>query len=308
METKVTREELEEYYKDSIKEDANEEDIEDADIDVEDESEDTDEILTPDEAYDKYLNNEISYEKYYDICEDNDLGVGDIEYPDEEDSDIDIRALMLAKYFRVGYYDVDDLDGGEYSIYGVEGTWLVLTGDEAEEEAKNIVNDGIYNVGIAEYMGDDIDDYLDTDELYDWIYEDIKERYYTYSDGEIVKMAVDMGLYEEEDIYEVDEEESIEQRQLIYSDTVREDVDISDVVQELVEYEMDGIDCVEYMEDRFGKDWITDLNLEHFVDLDRYIDDCISSSGTGDIISSYDGRELHLGSADYDWYYAYRME
>ena len=255
--------------------------------------------LPIEDVYQAYLNGDITYDEYREICVDRDERV---EVPDIRDANYDPRAVLLAKYLDVDIDDIQEDGTNNYTVDGGEQEWLVLTADEAEDKTRESLEDG-----IAEDRYDADPSYMDDDALADLAYNEIVDWVDNWDDDEVVEYCIDNDLVDEGEIYAVDEEESIEQRRVVYSDEIREDVDINDLRDKVIEDKQDEYDNPrDYFEDHWGYDWYTDEFFRDYIDWDSWIDDVIESDGYAPTLAWYDGEEVDLGSIGNEDYYGYR--
>lgn len=253
---------------------------------------------------------EDTTEVHYDEDEYEEEPEEESEPEDEEDDDRDIRIVRLAEYLDVDYNDIEEEFTHCYSVDGGEQEWYVLTETEAYNEAYDSIESYIDDVGPVDAIGSYINDYIDRDVVIDWI-EELNETNVNdlYLD-ELVEECINRGLVEPGDVYEIDEEESIEQRRVVYSDNIKEDIDLDDLRDKLVnEYNDEIGDPYEYMEFNFGDDWVRDCSFDEngYIDVDSWIDDVIRGDGVAYELASYNGEEVELGKdEDGEELYGYR--
>lgn len=269
--------------------------------------EDDDLVLDTDE--------EDTTEVYYDEDEYNEEPEEEEETAEEEqdeDDDRDIRIVRLAEYLDVDYNDIEEEFTHCYSVDGGEQEWYVLTEDEAYNEAYDSIESYIDDVGPVDAIGSYINDYIYRDVVIDWIEGLNAENVNDLYNDELVEECINRGLVEPGDVYEVDEEESIEQRRVVYSDNIKEDIDLDDLRDKLIDEYNDEIgDPYDYMEFNFGDDWVTDCGFDEngYIDVDSWIDDVLEGDGVESELASYDGYEVRLGKdRDGEELYGYRRD
>lgn len=266
-----------------------------------------DDNRTADEvAYERYEDGEYSYEDYLNVCEQEEV---EPELPSLDDGDYDVRIIQLANYLGIKYDDIEDEGHNLYSINGGEEEWYVLTEEEADEKAREYLWNLIDDVGSELIEDGRLDNYINEDGLMDWIHDDEESIVYDMNDDELVEDCLNAELVEEEDVYEVDEEASLQEGEIVYSTNIRDDLDLDDLREQLIEKRCDDIDDpVDYMRWNFGRDWVNELGLDDYIDWDSWIDDVISYDGVGSQIASYDGGEEELGKdRSGNYLYGYRV-
>ena len=209
------------------------------------------------------------------------------------------RIEALAKYLEVSPEIVES--NGYDNEFMVDGeTYKVLTDEEADEEFENYCRSVWDDIGleIGGYISDSILEYaIDSDELADFVREDISNYVYDMSDEEVADECVNEGIVEAEDVYNEESD--------AYSPEIREDVDFDELREKLIESKFDEIDdYADYLksmgfDDEFFKNYIDeDKAVEIIMDAED-----VNGSGRG-AISGYDGEEHDLDNG----LYAYRID
>ena len=225
--------------------------------------------------------------------------------------EIQERINALAEYLEISPEDIKE--GYRENLFEVdEGSreYLVVTEDEAREEAKESILSLIDDLGLESF----------TESFREWIYnnatdtgwfedslreleelyvEDIEQETYDQDiyANRLIEELVDAGILDDEDLVPEDEED--EDSLLTY------DGDLDSLKEEYVDYLVDRAgDPVEYYVDNFGYDSMKDvIESNNLIDWDLVADQCIEEDGIAHNLSTYDGRELDLG----DGLFAYRM-
>lgn len=209
------------------------------------------------------------------------------------DSSEEARAKALADYLEVDVDIVESLGDNEFEVDGE--TYKVLTDDEADEEFENYCRNLWDEVGLdgMGYLADSILEYAcDTDELEDYVRDDISNYVYDMSDEEVAEECADAGIVEYEDVFDDDY-------------VLKDDVDLDDLREQLIDEKMnDADDPVDYLRD-LGYD---DDFFKDFIDEDKAVQaimdaEDVNGNGRGSI-SYYDGAEIDLDNG----LYAYRID
>lgn len=221
------------------------------------------------------------------------------------------RINALAEYLDISPEDIKE--GYRENIFEVdEGSreYLVVTEDEAREEAKESILSLIDDLGLQSFTKSAIDyivdNFVDRDwfedalrELEESYVEDIEEETYGQDKyaNRLIEELVDAGILDDEDL--VPEDEDDEDSLLTY------DGDLDSLKEEYVEHLLYGAgDPVEYYIDNFGHEDFKDVcEQNNLIDWDAVADYCIDEDGIAHNLSTYDGKELDLG----DGLFAYRM-
>jgi len=216
----------------------------------------------------------------------------------EYDSSEEARKEALAKYLEVSADIVESTGNDEFEVDGE--TYRVLTDDEADTEFEEYCRSLWQDVGLdgMGYLADSILEYAtDSDELGDFVREDISDYVYSMSDEEVADECVNEGLVESEEVY--DEESDS------YSPELRDDVDFDDLREQLIDEKFNQIDdYADYLRDSgLGDDFFA-----NYIDEDKAVEaimDAEDVNGTGrGSLAYYDGDELDLGNG----LFAYRID
>ena len=221
---------------------------------------------------------------------------------EDVESSQDEKITLLADYLGV---DPEDIEQSTYDdnvyIVDTDAEYLVCTEDEAEDYARQNIEDVWDDLGLESFTEDFQDwvvnyaideDYLETS-VRDYIEMDI----YDLVDEDVVEKAIDYDLIDREDAFEEDEDGFL---------VIKDDVIIDDLKEQLVDAEFDEIDdYAGWIEAQFGRDYLADMisSDPDIVDMDKLVDECIDWDGIAHFVATYDGNELDLGHD----LYAYRI-
>ena len=225
------------------------------------------------------------------------------------------KVKALAKELEISPEDIKE--GYRYDIFEIDGDsdhageeWMVLTEDEADQEAKDQI------IGIMDDLGLE----AFTPQFQEWILENcidgewfeeaheedcwaLIDEFDYESDDEfgtrLIRELYDADLVTDDD-FETDEEGEVDHSQLL------EDVDIEELKEALVDHMMEAEpDHVEWYKNVFGIEDLYKLVKDGKVDLDtdKIVQECIDQDGRGHFISSYDSVEHELENG----FYAYRQ-
>ena len=215
---------------------------------------------------------------------------------EKEDDSEDARKNALAKFLEINADEIESNGNNEFTCDS--GTYLVLTDEEAEDEfdasVRSLWDDlGIDEIGDASFKERIIEYATDEDELKGIVEDEIR---YSIEEGledeEVVARCVDEGIVEEESVYDED-------------GFVKDDVDIDDLREKLIEQELDSVDSYyEYLED-VGYPM---ENLVDYIDEDKVVEVIkdefdVNGGGRGGQLASYDGVE-----EEQDGFYIYRID
>ena len=195
------------------------------------------------------------------------------------------RIEALAKLLKV---EVEDLTTSKYDNRVFEnkeaGEYIVLTEEEAYEEAEEIIKDTIEECGIESFSECFQEWILDTCVDKDWFNEYVEEYYSNYIDD----------IRDEEANYEEYETRLDEEMDEAGVETEEEFLDclIDDAGNSIDWY----IDCFGYEE---FKSVCEECDL---IDWDNVIEEVISEDGIANSIATYDGKEYAIGE-----YLIYRL-
>lgn len=213
------------------------------------------------------------------------------------DSSEEARINALAKYLEVSADIIESVGNNEFEVDGE--SYLVLTDDEADEEFENYCRNLWDDVGLdgMGYLADSILEYAcDSDELGDYVRDDIANYVYSMSDEEIADECVNEGIVESEEVYDENSD--------AWTPELKDDVDFDDLREQLIDYKFNDVDdYAEFLRDA-GFD---DSFFSQFIDDDKAVQaimdaEDVNGSGRGSI-ASYDGDELDLDNG----LFAYRM-
>ena len=195
------------------------------------------------------------------------------------------RIEALAKLLQV---EVEDLTTSKYDERTFEneeaGEYIVLTEEEAYEEAKESIRNSIEDLGLESFSKDFqeliLDSYADTD----WFDAHLEQYYIEYIDD----------IREEESDYEE------------YESRLDEEMDYAEVEteEEFLDYLIEGAeDSIEWYIDNFGyKEFKYTCEENDLIDWDSVIEEVISEDGLANSIATYDGKEYAIGE-----YFIYRL-
>lgn len=218
----------------------------------------------------------------------------DVSSPEanEADHSAEARKAALAKYLGVKPEDVHDEGDDEFSCD--DGTYRVLTDEEADEEFDRSIRDAWRDMGL-ESVSDHfrewlLDNALNDDGYEGMVREECKMSVDDMDDDDVARECFDRDVVEDE----IDPED--------------EGVDMDDLrdrlIDKMAEDAMNGTTFGDYLRD-LGYD---DSYIKEYIDEDKAVeaikDDVIANgSGRGQEIAYYDGDEIDL---DGDLY-AYRV-
>lgn len=223
---------------------------------------------------------------------------------DNEENKMDKKQL-LANY--LGVEEDEIIDGYDKHVFEVDNgeEYWVGNYDEAYDEAVRQSRDIFEELGLdslTSWAKDFVlsnDRFVNTDELNDFMVEDI--RYYAseMDEDELVEVLYDKGILTDED-FEVDEDGAVD-----FTQCNRSRDDLIDIYVD----EMSDQDPFEYFEDMLGSDGFSRFLVDRgLLDLDEVARYCVDEDGIAHYIASYDGVEIELGEDDdKEEIYAYRM-
>ena len=195
------------------------------------------------------------------------------------------RIEALAKLLQV---EVEDLTTSKYDnrIFENEeaGEYIVLTEEEAYEEAEEIIKDTIEECGIESFSECYQEWILDTCVDKEW-FDGYLEEYYTYYIDDI------------RDVKAVCEE---------YETRLDEEMDEAGVntEEEFLDYLIeDAGNSIDWYIENFGYEEFKSVCEEcDLIDWDSVIEEVISEDGVAHSIATYDGKEYEIGE-----YFIYRL-
>lgn len=223
----------------------------------------------------------------------------DIQANDEAkvDDSTEGRKNALAKELGVDPSELEEVDDDTFAYD--DGEYKVLTDEEADYEAEEWARslwEDLGLEGVSDWMKDWIlENALDEDELEGVVDEDVRYSIDDMSDDEVVEESLDAGIVEEDDVYDED-------------GLLRDDVDIDDLREQLVEHRLDEIREDEGFGSYMLNTGFDDEYLSQYIDEDKVIEALVddmdtNGSGRGEAIASYDGDEIELDGG----LYAYRI-
>ena len=195
------------------------------------------------------------------------------------------RIEALAKLLKV---EVEDLTASKYDNRVFEnenaGEYIVLTEEEAYDEAKESIRNSIEDLGLESFSKDYQEWILDTCVDKEW-FDEYLEEYYTYYIDEIK-----------------DEESGYEE----YETRLEEEMDEAGVEteEEFLSYLIeDAGNSIDWYIDNFGYEEFKSVCEEcDLIDWDSVINEVISEDGFANSIATYDGKEYEVGE-----YFIYRI-
>ena len=206
-----------------------------------------------------------------------------------EDFDEDERIQALAKYLGIDSSEISNIY--DYEFETPEGDYLVVDEDEAEQLARDDIENFIDELGI-EGFSEGFKQWIENNALdTDWFKDAVTESIEAYAD-DIENESSSDDRFEnrlEEEMYEagIIDDEDLENGY---------DFDSSrfDFIERLVNNAGDPID---YCRDNFGSDWVSPVAKENnLYDIDEIVDEAINWDGVAHFISRYDGEEIELGN------------
>ena len=250
--------------------------------------------------YSRLTKKEQEWARYYEECDkrlEEGLTTEDIDAPEE-----DMRAVRLAQYLGI---TEDEIEQNEYNqnIYNVDGgeqEWFVGTWEDAREEALTAVEEFCDEVGLeglSNWMQRWVLNYaVDTDRLWNWCYDDIVDYVDEMSDDDVVYEIVERRIYDKSEVYEVDEEESLEQRKVVYTDKILDSVDVGKLRDTLIDEFYDNIeDPYDYLSEVWGEDYVNNsISDGGLIEWDDVYNKMLDEDGFGTWIASYNGKEVYL--------------
>ena len=195
------------------------------------------------------------------------------------------RIEALAKLLNV---EVEDLTTSKYDNRVFEneeaGEYIVLTEEEAYEEAEENLKNLVYDLGLELFSKSYQEWILASCIDKEW-FDEYLEEYYTDYINEIKDEEADYEEYESR----LDEEMG--------------DAGV-DTEEEFLEYLIEGSDdSIEWYIDNFGYEEFKSVCEEcDLIDWDTVIEEVISEDGVANSITTYDGKEYEVGE-----YFIYRL-
>lgn len=224
-----------------------------------------------------------------------------------------------------------------------EAEFIVGNDEEADEVAKENLNDSIESVGLREmFQPYYIEYYLDPDKVEEYFRqfyeEDMSYNTESYFDDEDKQLSdaqeelindleeklqilnqklssVELDMYDIEDEKDTEEYEKMEELR----DSIQEEIDETEQEIEDTKESPEGDIPDELVEEKI-KELIEEvktnpmyyldefsLDLEDFVNVEDLVDSVITNDGRGHIVSSYDGNEYE-SRVNGEWYFVYRIQ
>ena len=195
------------------------------------------------------------------------------------------RIEALAKFLGV---EVEDLTVSKYDERTFEneeaGEYIVLTEEEADEAAEEVVRNIIDDIGLESFSEDFQQWILDNCVYSDWFEDALQENIESYIED----------IRDEESDYEEYETRLAEEMGDAGVDTEEEFLDY------LIE---NAGDPIEYFRDNFGEEYFYETVEENdLIDWESVIEEAIAVDGCGHFIATYDGEENEM-----DEYFIYRL-
>ena len=225
------------------------------------------------------------------------------------------KVLALADELKISPEDIKE--GYRYDIFEIDGDsehageeWMVLTEDEADQEAKDQIIGIMDDLGLEAFTPQFREWILENCISGDWFQEVHEEDCWTLIDEfdyegddefgtRLVRELYDAGLVTDDDFEEIGEGE-------VDHEVLLEDVDIEELKAALVDHMMDTEpDHIEWFKNAFGTGDLYRLVKDGKVDLntDMIVQEAIDLDGRGHFISGYDSVEHELENN----LYAYRQ-
>ena len=215
----------------------------------------------------------------------------------------------LAKGLGVDENEIDEGRNNTFTVNNEE--YLVLTEDEADEAAKESIQNLIDAMGFESFSPDFQSHIIDwhLEESFFQEYMDDSNR--SYAEGiesessstfqnRLIEECYNSGIITDDDFEQDGDEPDY------YACTL----DTDELIDKYVDSKSNE-DPVEWYRSTFGDTELSDIlkSNPNIVDWDSVIDDSIEQDGRGNTLASYDGIELELANEDgYIEYYAYRTE
>ncbi len=224
-----------------------------------------------------------------------------------ESFDDEDRIQALAEYLGIDPSEISNTY--DYEFETPEGDYYVVTQEEAEQLAKEDIENLYDDLGLESFTTY-FRDWIIMNALdNDWFEEAVRESYESYVEAiedEASSMGYDNRLIEEihdhqvlsDDDFEEDEDGEPNLREL------KEGIDIDDKKEEFVDLLVENAgNAVDYCGDNYGWDWVAEMASQHnLIDMDEVVDQCIYEDGIAHFIARYDGEEIELENG----LYAYR--
>ena len=187
---------------------------------------------------------------------------------------------------------------------GEEGTYLVLSERDADDEFDTSIRNLIDEVGVDKAFGKvvNLDLYIDHDiadeKMFDFYEDDFYEQYADDSEY-IIEQMYDENLLRDSDFDEFDEYD-----QPIFSSCNKDEDELATIYANDRKDDMDYIDFLNYL-GYYGDS--LNAQLQDILDIDLLIYDLKDSYGRGTELAQYDNVEIELGEIDGEDYFAYKI-
>ena len=215
------------------------------------------------------------------------------------------RRELLASFLGI---EPDELkDGYDENVFeGDGGEWMVLTYEEAEQEADRQIREIFDEDGLYSFT-EDFQDWIVNnainqnqihdlmDDYYESYAEDIEDEDDTEFGNRLIQEMFSAGILKDED-FEVGDDGEIDHSM------VKDSVDLDTKENEFVERLAGQESPIEWLKGFYNDselaEFLTDNGL---IDLDAVVEECISLDGVGHFIATYDGDEADLGQGLYGY-------
>lgn len=227
--------------------------------------------------------------------------------PLTEDFDEDEKIQALAEYLGIDPSEISNIYDNEFET--PEGDYLVVDEYEAEQLARDDIENLFDDLGLDSFTPD-FKDWIIMNALdSDWFEDAVKESFEYYVEDiedEASSMGYENRLIEEMHDHQVLSDDDFEIGEDGEPDlsALKDGVDIDYLKEEFVDLLVENAgDPVEYCADNFGWDWVTQMATQHnLIDMNEVVEQCIYMDGIAHFIARYDGEEHELGNG----LYAYR--
>lgn len=212
---------------------------------------------------------------------------------------------LIAEYFEVFPDEVTETERENCYQVGEEGTFLVLSERDADDEYNASVRNLIDEVGVDEVLGDEVnlELYIDNSKAWDEMYNFYYDTFYEDYDNDreyFLERMYDEGVLSDEDFDEIDEDGNP-----IFDSCNKDEDELATIYANDRADDMDYIDFLKYL--GYYGDSLND-QLQDVLDLDSLISDLKDNYGRGTELSQYDGVEIKLGEIYGEDYFAYRID
>lgn len=201
----------------------------------------------------------------------------------------DDRINALAEYLDIEPSEISNIYNYEYET--PEGDYLVVDESEAEELARDDIENFIDELGIESFT-EEFRYWIENNALNtDWFEDVVAESMESYADDIENESPSD-------DRFENRLEEEMYEAEIIDDEDLEDGYDFDssrfDYIEMLISNAGDPID---YCRDNFGSDWVSQAAKQHnLYDIDEIVDECIKWDGIAHFIARYDGDEIELGN------------